>query len=88
MREYLQHPIHSEIKRKMTSIQTTPKHPRIAPNLPKCNKNSMIEGGGRVWRLDLAIWTDLKISGNVIRDGKTGPTGGGLKFPSTTKSLD
>ena len=56
-------------------------------NLPKCNQNSMIEGEGRFWRSDITILTNLKISGNVIRDGKTETKGGGLKFPSTTKSL-
>ena len=71
----------------MESIQTTPKHLRIAPNLPKCNQKSMIEGEGRVWRSDLTISTYLKISGNVIRDGKNEPTSRDLKFPSTTKSL-
>ena len=47
----------------------------------------MIEGGGRVWRSDLTIRTDMKRSGDVIRGEKTEPTGGGLKFPSTNESL-
>ena len=62
MREYIQHPINSEIERKMTSIQTTPKHSRITPNQPKCNQNSMIEGGGRVWRSYMTIQIDMKRS--------------------------
>ena len=44
MGTYLQHSIHLEIKRNITSTQTTPKHSRIAPKQPKCNQKSMIEG--------------------------------------------
>ena len=47
----------------------------------------MIEGGGIVWREDITIWTYLKIFGNMIRDGKAETKSGGLKLPSTNKSL-
>ena len=43
--------------------------------------------GGRVWRSYLTIQTDLKRSGNVFRNGKEELTGGGSKFPTTTKSF-
>ena len=71
----------------MTRSQTIPKHSRVSQNLPKCDQNSKMKGGGRVWRLYLMILTDLKISSNVIKDYNIEPIGGGLKFPSTTKSL-
>ena len=43
--------------------------------------------GGRVWRSDLTIKTDMKRSRNVIRNGKEEIIGGGLKLPTTTKSF-
>ena len=44
-------------------------------------------GGVRVWRSDMTIKIHMKRSGNVIRNGKGELTGGGLKFPTTTKSF-
>ena len=43
--------------------------------------------GGRVWRSNMIIQIDLKRFVNVIRNGKEELTGGGLKFPTTTKSF-
>ena len=42
---------------------------------------------GRVWRSDLRTKIDLKRSGDVIRNGKEELKGGGLKFPTITKSF-
>ena len=42
---------------------------------------------GRVSRSDLRNKSDLKRSRNVIRNGKEELIGGGLKFPTTTKTF-
>ena len=95
--------IFRSINRKRESIHNTPfikkskeiwQAPKQLQNNKELLQNNQNETktqwlrGGRVWRSDLRTKIDLKRYGNVIRNGKEELIGGGLKFPTTTKSFN